>query len=327
VSLVLAILLLIGNAFFVGAEFALIASRSTVVEPMAATSRLARWALSAMRQLPLMIAGAQLGVTLCSLGLGAVAEPALASFLRLPFEAGGLPAGAVHAVAFTLALAIIVFLHTVLGEMVPKNLTLAGPERAVVILGPPMLALCVALKPLLLALKWLARLVLRIWRIEVTDAIKTIYTAEELAGLVAESRTEGLLDEEEHARITGALALHQRTAADAMRPWSQVITVNPSTTAAELEAQATHTRHSRFPLVDDHQRVLGFFHVKDVLGTSEPPYLRSLPAVPPDRTLAALLLYMRDDRRHIVLVVDAGRPLGIVTLDDVLNAVVGAPSP
>jgi hypothetical protein len=125
------VVLLLGNAFFVGSEFALIASRRTVVEPMAATSRRARAALRAMNDIPLMIAGAQLGITICSLGLGAIAEPAFAHLLEVPFEAIGLPASATHAVAFALALLVVVYLHTVVGEMVPKNLTLAGPEATV----------------------------------------------------------------------------------------------------------------------------------------------------------------------------------------------------
>ncbi|HKD98442.1 MAG TPA: CNNM domain-containing protein, partial [Micromonosporaceae bacterium] len=130
-----AVLLLIGNAFFVAAEFSLISSRRTVLEPEAATSRRAQLALRAMEQIPLAIAGAQLGVTICSLGLGAIAEPALGHLLRPPFHAVGLPDNAVEPASFVLALVIVVFAHTVIGEMVPKNLTLAGPERAVVWLG------------------------------------------------------------------------------------------------------------------------------------------------------------------------------------------------
>src|SRR6185436_2608778 len=143
-DLFLTALLLLGNAFFVGSEFALIASRRTAVEPLAATSKRARWALSAMNQIPLMIAGAQLGITICSLSLGAIAEPALAHLLERPFAAARLPEDAVHPVAFLLALGIVVFLHTVVGEMVPKNLALAGPERAVVWLGPFLYGFCLA---------------------------------------------------------------------------------------------------------------------------------------------------------------------------------------
>ncbi|TDB75355.1 hemolysin family protein [Micromonospora sp. KC723] len=331
-ELLVAVVLLLGNAFFVGSEFALIASRRTVVEPLATTSRRARWALAAMNQIPLMIAGAQLGITVCSLGLGAIAEPALAHLLEPAFHGVGLPDGAVHPVSFLIALAVVVFLHTVVGEMVPKNITLAGPEPCALWLGPAMLAFCLATKPLLLAMKWAARQVLWLWRIEAIEAVKTVFTAEELAGLVSQARTEGLLDAEEHARITGALALHARTAADALQPWSTVTTVAEDVSPASLEVLATRTGRSRFPVVQrTTRRVLGFVHVKDVLGCSGAARRAPVPAgvyrplavVPPDRTLADLLLAMRRERRHMVLVSDGRRPLGVVTLDDVLTAVVG----
>lgn len=331
-ELLIALGLLLGNAFFVGSEFALIASRRTVIEPMTATSKRARWALSAMNQIPLMIAGAQLGITICSLGLGAIAEPALAHLLERPFHAVGLPDSAVHLVAFVIALGFVVFLHTVVGEMVPKNVTLAGPELSALWLGPAMLAFCVATKPLLLTMRWAARQVLRIWRVEATDAVKTVFTAEELAGLVSQARTEGLLGSEEHARITGALALNERTAADALQPWSTVTTVPEDVSPATLEVLATRTGRSRFPVVQRAtRRVLGFVHVKDVLGYEgasrrapiPPTVLRPLAVVPPERTLADLLLAMRRESRHIVLVSDGRLPLGVVTLDDVLTAVVG----
>ncbi|GIJ47228.1 membrane protein [Virgisporangium aliadipatigenens] len=327
--------LLLGNAFFVGAEFALIASRRTVIEPQAETSRRARSALRAMNEIPLMIAGAQLGITICSLGLGAIAEPALAHFLEKPFHLVGMPEAAIHPVAFVLALAIVVYLHTVVGEMVPKNLTLAGPERAVLWLGPPMYGFCLVTKPLLVALKWIAKVILRIWGIEASEAVKTVFTAEELAGLVSQARTEGLLDAGDHARITGALALNNRTARDALRPWPVVTVVAEDVSPASLEVLATRTRRSRFPVVERAtRRVLGFVHVKDILGVVGPErrapisadLIRPLPVVTPERTLAELLLAMRRERRHMVLVSDGRTPLGVVTLDDVLNAVVGTPS-
>lgn len=327
------IVLLLGNAFFVAAEFSLIASRRTAVEPLAATSQRARSALRAMEQIPVMIAGAQLGVTICSLGLGAIAEPTLAHLVGHVLDVTDLPASAVHPIGFVLGLIVVTFLHTVLGEMVPKNLTLVGPERAVLWLGPPMLWFCTVTRPLLVAMRWAARVVLKIWRIESTDAVKTVYTAEELAGLVAESRTEGLLDPEEHRRITGALALHERTAGDVLRPWATVTTVAEDVSPASLEVLATRTGLSRFPVVDRQtRRVRGFVHVKDVLGVVgqarrapiEPTLIRPLPVIPPDRTLAEALLAMRRERRHIVLITDGRTPVGLLTLDDVLRAVVGA---
>ena len=224
-----------------------------------------------MEQIPLVIAGAQLGVTICSLGLGAIAEPALSHLLEGPFESIGLPEAAVHPVSFVLALIVVVFAHTVIGEMVPKNITLAGPERAVLWLGAPMLAFCIATKPLLVAMKWASRQILRIWRVEATDAVKTVFTTEELANLVAESRTEGLLDQEEHARLAGALMLHASCVGDVAVPWSDVTTVADNISPAALEALASRTGRSRFPVVERAtQRVLGFVHVKDVLGMVGP---------------------------------------------------------
>ena len=334
-ELLVVVLLLLGNALFVGGEFALIASRRTVVEPLAATSRRARAALSAMNQIPLMIAGAQLGITICSLALGAIAEPALAHLLQIPFAAARLPGSAVHPVAFMFALGVVVFLHTVVGEMVPKNLTLAGPEKAVLWLGPPMLWFCIATKPVLIAMKWCSKTILRIWGIEAADAVKTVYNAEELANLVTQARTEGLLDPEEHARISGALALQTRTAGDAMRPWNQVTTVSEEVSPASLEVLATRTGRSRFPVVHrSTRRVIGFVHVKDVIGVSGPVrreavvslLVRPLRVVPPDRTLADLLIAMRRERSHIVLVSDGRAPLGVLTLHDVLGVIQKLPA-
>jgi CBS domain containing-hemolysin-like protein len=335
INLLITAALLLGNGFFVGSEFALIASRRTIIEPWAETSRRARVALRAMNEIPLMIAGAQLGITICSLGLGAIAEPALAHLLERPLHAIGMPDSALHPVAFVGALAVVVYLHTVIGEMVPKNLALAGPERVVVWLGPLLYGFCFATKPLLQALKWLSKVILRIWRIESTEAVKTVFTAEELAGLVSQARTEGLLDASEHARITGALALNNSTALDVMRSWSSVTTVTADVSPASLEVLATRTGWSRFPVVERAtRRVLGFVHIKDILGIVgahrrepiPPELIRPLPVVAGDRTLAELLLAMRKERRHMMLVSEARTPLGVVTLDDVLMAVVGTPS-
>jgi CBS domain containing-hemolysin-like protein len=333
-TLLVTILLLIGNGVFVGGEFALIASRRTAIEPLAATSQRARWALSAMNQIPLMVAGAQLGITICSLSLGAIAEPALAHLLEGPFEAVGLPDNAVHPVAFVLALGVVVFFHTVVGEMVPKNITLAGPERSALILGPFMLAFCTATKPILAAMRWAAKTVLSLWKIEATDAVKTVFTADELAGMVTQARSEGLLGSEQYARIHAALGLNDRTALDTMRPWSGVATITDDATPAMIEALSTRRGLSRFPVLQrETRRVLGFVHVKDIIRYADAQrglpipagIIRPLAVMPPERTLAELLITMRRDRRHILLVSDGRRPLGVVTLDDVLHAVVGEP--
>ncbi|HSE56059.1 MAG TPA: CNNM domain-containing protein, partial [Nocardioidaceae bacterium] len=196
-ALGLALVLLLGNAFFVGAEFALISSRRTQIEPRAQQgSRRARTTLRAMEQVSLMMAGAQLGITICSLGLGAVGEPAVAHLLEKPFASTGVPEGLLHPVAFAVALTIVVSLHMVIGEMVPKNIALAGPERSALLLGPPLFGIVQVLRPLIWLLNRVANLVLRAIRVEPKDEVTSAFTQEEVSGLVAESRREGLLDEE-----------------------------------------------------------------------------------------------------------------------------------
>jgi CBS domain containing-hemolysin-like protein len=333
VTLALAALLILGNALFVGAEFSLIAARGTQLEPLAvAGGRRAQTALRAMGQIPVMIAGAQLGITICSLGLGALAEPALARLLLGPLELTPLGAAPRHAIAFAIALGIVVYLHTVVGEMVPKNVALAGPERAALWLVPPLWWFSQLTRPLLVALKWLARVLLRVWGIRVDDSAKTVFTADELASLAGQAHTEGLLDAGERARITGALTLTSRDAASVMRPWSTVVTVPVGVTAAQLEALAVREHHSRYPVLDG-AAVLGFVHLKEVLDIAPerrdapllPSALRPLAQTAPGAPLTEILVRMRRERAHLMLVTGTEGPGGIVALDDVLSAVVGAP--
>jgi CBS domain containing-hemolysin-like protein len=225
-------------------------------------------------------------------------------------------------VAFWLALAVVVFAHTVIGEMVPKNIALAGPERAALWLGPPMLGFCLVTRPLLTGLGWLSATLLRVFGIPTTESVKTVYTADELAALVTESRTEGLLDADDHRRITGALLLTERTAADVMTPWPKVQTVPADIAPAALEALAVRTRLSRFPVMDA-GAVVGFVHVKDALGAENAPRLpasaiRPLPVVRADAALAEVLLRIRRTHSHLVLVTDGRAPLGVASLEDVL---------
>ena len=193
----LTFVLLALNALFVASEFALISARRTQLEPLAqAGSRPAKLALRAMENVTLAMAAAQLGITICSLGLGAISEPALAHLLEPGFEALSVPEGLVDPIAFVIAMTFIVFLHVVFGEMVPKNLALVGPDRAALFLGPFMLGVVAVLKPFVVALNATANAAVRLLRIEPVDEVASTYTHDEVAGLVEESRREGLLDEE-----------------------------------------------------------------------------------------------------------------------------------
>ena len=250
-ALVLTVLLLAGNAFFVATEFALVSARRSQIEPRAqAGSRLARTTLRALGQMPHMIAGIQLGVTVCSLVLGAISEPAIAHLLEPLFEAAHLPHDLLHPVGFAVALSIIAFLHVVLGEMVPKNITLAGPDRAALLLAPPMLALVTMLHPVIVTLDAMARAILKVIRIEPKDEMSSTFTREEVAALVEESRGEGLLAKEEYDRLAGALGFTEKTVAGVMMRAASMTTVLRGSTGADVEALCAATGYSRFPVVD-----------------------------------------------------------------------------
>src|SRR5829696_601297 len=162
-AIVVSLILLTANAFFVGAEFALIAARRSAIEPRAAGGGwAARTTLAAMENVSLMMAAAQLGITICSLGLGYLGEPAIAHLLEVPFEELGVPEAPLHPLAFAIALSIIGYLHVVLGEMVPKNLALAGPDRAALLLAPPLTFVVRLLRPVIAVLNWIANSTLRL---------------------------------------------------------------------------------------------------------------------------------------------------------------------
>ncbi|WP_422647108.1 hemolysin family protein [Actinoalloteichus caeruleus] len=332
-ALVVAVALLAGNAFFVGAEFALISVRRTQLEPrVQAGSRVARLTLRAVERVSLMMAGAQLGITMCSLGLGAVAEPAVARLLEGPFEALGVPAGLVHPVAFAVAMAVVVYLHMVLGEMVPKNLAVAGPVPAALVLGPPLYLLVTILKPAIVVLNAVANGLLRLLRVEPREEVASAFTREEVSALAAESRREGLLDADEYRLLTGALALPESSVRSVLLPLADLDAVPTSVTPADLERAATRTGFSRFPVVDDAGEPVGYLHLKDVL--EEDPARRERPVpservrpligVRPEDTLESALGLMRRHRAHVAAVRGAdGRTLGIVALEDVVEELVG----
>jgi CBS domain containing-hemolysin-like protein len=337
VALPVAVLLLAGNAFFVAAEFALISARRSQIEPKArAGSRLARSTLQALERMPLMIAGIQLGVTVCSLVLGAIAEPAVSHLIEPLFEAVGVPEGLVHVIGFVIALAGVAFCHVVFGEMVPKNITIAGPDRAVLLLAPPMLGLVTVLRPVIVVLDATARLMLRALRIEPKDEVGSSFTREEVAALVEESLGEGLLEAGEATRLSDALEFTERTIAEVMMPPDSLATVVRGASGADVEAQCAATGYSRFPVVDpeapEGEQLIGYLHIKDVLEPDEERrqrpiadrWIRPFATVRRDSLLHDALENLQRRGAHMARVVDdEGATLGVAALEDVIEELVG----
>jgi CBS domain containing-hemolysin-like protein len=313
--IVAALFLLAGNAFFVAAEFALISARRSEVELR--TGAAARLTLAAMENVSLMLAGAQLGITICSLGLGYLGEPAIAHALEGPFATIGLPEALIHPVAFAIALALIGFLHVVLGEMVPKNIALAGPERAALVLAPALTMVVRALHPAIALLNWIANRTLRAVGVEPRGEVTSAFTRDEVAGFVHESRREGLLDDAESRLLIGALDFEERDARSVLLPLDELATVARDATPADVEAAAARTGFSRFPVSD----LSGYVHLKDAI--DERPLIRELAVVQASDRLRTVLTTLQRANAHLARVEDDGSVLGVVALEDVLEELVG----
>lgn len=332
-GLIVGVLLLAFNAFFVGAEFALISARRSQIEPRAlAGSRMARTTLHAMENVSLMMAGAQLGITICSVGLGAVGEPAVAHLLEPVFEALSVPHGLVHPISFVIALVVVVFLHVVLGEMVPKNIAIAGPDRAALVLGPPMLGVVTVLRPIIVALNAIANGTLRLLKVEPKDEISSSFTREEVAALVEESRGEGLLEADEYDRLAGALGFTEKTVAAVLMPRATLSTVLRGSSPADVEALCAATGFSRFPVEGEDGELLGYLHIKDVLEPDEErrqrpiedKWIRPFAPVTQEDALHDVLEQLQRRGAHMARVVDVdGVTLGLATLEDVIEELIG----
>jgi CBS domain containing-hemolysin-like protein len=325
--------LLLGNALFVGAEFALVSARRTQIEPRAEEgSRLARTTLKAMENISLVIGVNQLGITVCSLLLGAVAEPTIAHLLEPGLDLLQVPESFVHPISFAVGLAIVVYLHVVMGEMVPKNLALAGPDRAALLLGPPVWAIVTVLRPVIVVINAMARAVLRVAGVDLRDEVSSTYTREEVAALVEESRGEGVLAEEEYGRLAGALGFTEKTVETVLMTPDSLTTVRRGATVADVEQLCAATGFSRFPVVADGGDLLGYLHIKDVLETDEErrsrviddKWVRPFALVRSSDQLHDALETLQRRGAHMARVVDAdGEELGLATLEDVIEELVG----
>ncbi|WP_235736084.1 hemolysin family protein [Nocardioides alcanivorans] len=332
-AVLVAVLLLAFNAFFVGAEFALVSARRTQIEPKAqAGSKMARTTIKAMENVSLVMAGAQLGITICSLGLGAVGEPAVAHLLEPLFESLDVPHNLVHPISFVIAMTIVVFLHVVLGEMVPKNIAIAGPDRAALVLGPPMVWIVTLLKPLIVGLNAIANVILRMLRVEPRAEVTSTFTREEVAALVEESRGEGMIAADEYDRLAGALGFTERTVESVLLSLESLTTLPREFTAVQVEELCASTGFSRFPVCDDDGEPIGYLHIKDVLETDpdrrnrvvDDKWIHPFASVRPQDTLHDALETLQRRGAHMARVVDEeGRTHGLATLEDVLEELVG----
>ena len=332
VQIVVAILMLIGNAFFVGAEFGLVSSRRSSIELQAQKgSKGARITLGAMERVSLMLAGAQLGVTLCSLIFGAIGEPLFAHFLERPLGEIGLPHEFLHPVSLATALVVMVYMHVVLGEMVPKNLALAGPTRAAIWLTPPLVVFVRMTRPIVIVLNATANLTIRLFGLTPRQEMVSSFSRDEVAGFVKESHREGLLSSDEEHLLSGALNFDQKSVRSVLLPRDKLVIITEGTRIAEVEKVAATTGFSRFPVADSKGELTGYVHIKDILTlTSDEAtklsiqQARRLPEVKVATSLRKTLIVMQRAGAHLAKVIDTdGVTQGVVALEDVLEELVG----
>lgn len=333
VGLLIGLAALLGNAFFVGAEFGVISARRSSIELKARQgSRRASVTLKGMEDVSMMLAGAQLGITVCSLILGAVAEPVLAHLLEEPFHAIGIPDLLLHPVAFVIAITLTVYLHVVIGEMVPKNIALAKPDRVALILTPLLLITVKILQPVVNGFNLVSNQIVRLLGVEPMPEIASAFTRDEVAGFVKESRREGLITSDEEHLLSGALSLGTQRITSVLLPLESLVTIDSSITADQLEKLAAKTGYSRFPVNGDRRKLKGYIHIKDILNLSEEEYskpistklIRKFSSVKSHTSLGAALRKMQDTDTHISQVEDKdGKITGVAYLEDVLEELVG----
>ncbi|HYO60578.1 MAG TPA: hemolysin family protein [Actinomycetota bacterium] len=333
--LAIAVALLIANGFFVGAEFAVIAARRTKIDGLAATGDFrARLAQKSIKELSLMLAGVQLGITMASLGLGAVAEPAVAHLIENALHSvAELPEGLLHSISFVVALTIVIFFHMVIGEMAPKNVAIAEPEKTALWLAVPLRVYAFCFRPFIRFLNAIANVGTRLFGVEPQEERTEVHTAGELRAMIADSAREGMVDAFEHRLLSGAIGFGTRDAASIMVPRTEMVAVPATVTPAELETLVLESGHSRFPVyAGDLDNVLGFVHTKDLLKIPvgvrdvalDRKWIRQMLVVPESLRLHPLLVNMRRERHQFALVVDEhGGTAGVVTLEDLLEELVG----
>lgn len=328
------VVLLIANAFFVGAEFAVISARRSQVEPRAdAGSRAAKTALYAMEHATLMLATSQLGITVCSLLILNVSEPAIHHLLEGPLEWTGLNPEAVNVVAFILTLVGVSYLHVVFGEMVPKNAAFSIPDRAVLLLAPPLVWVSRVFRPIIWALNAISNGIIRLFGVEPKSETTSTYTLEEVASIVSHSTREGVLEDRSGA-LSAAFEFTTKQARDLLVPLDSLIVLPPSATPADVEAAVAEHGFSRYLIAAESGEgaLEGYVHVKDLLRIGadrvfEPipaKRIRDLESVHLDADLEDVLARLQARGVHLARVHDdVGTVHGVLFLEDIIEVLVG----
>ncbi|PPG38004.1 hemolysin family protein [Pseudoclavibacter sp. RFBA6] len=325
--------LLIGNAFFVGAEFAVISAKRSQIEPLAERgSRAAKTTLWAMEHATLMLATSQLGITVCSLLILNVSEPAIHHLLEIPLGLTALSAELISVIAFAVALVLVTFLHVVFGEMIPKNLAFSVPDRASLLLAPPLVVVSKIFNPIIWSLNTIANGVLRLFKVEPKDEATSTYTLEEVAGIVEQSTREGTLNDTS-GTLAGAFEFTEKRVSDVDVPIAEMVLLPAGARPIDVQKAVAEHGFSRYVVTDERGEPTSYIHMKDVMDLMAPDAftapipqkrLRSLVSVSRDAELEDAMAVLRDRGAHVAKALDSeGNVTGLLFLEDVLEVLVG----
>ncbi len=323
------------NGVFVAAEFALVSVRKTRVEELVRHKVIGALAVeTALHHLDRSIATTQLGITLTSLGLGWVGEPALADLLRPLFASLPEPVGTVaaHSLGTVAAFFLITFMHVVFGELVPKNMALQAPDRIALWLASPLTIFTRLTRPLTLLMNLVANWVLRSLGYKMSSEAEMVHSVEELALLIEDTEEAGIIDEDQATFVQNVFRLSDKRVRDCMAPREKMAALELNTPPDVVLERARLGAHTRMPVYSgDLDNIVGIVNTKDLF------YLFSLkgvvvledalyPAIflDPDERVATALRQFKQARRPMALVRDQlGKILGLLTLEDVLEEIVG----
>jgi CBS domain containing-hemolysin-like protein len=324
--------LIAANGYFVAVEFAFVAARrSRFLEQAEEGDRRSKRAIDVHKRLSFMLSGAQLGITVTTLLVGFIAEPAIASVIEPALIAVGVPESVTFGISLTLALILATMAQMVFGELAPKNLAIAKPEPVARSLASSMWLFMRLAGPVIRLFDGSANRLLRMIGVEPVEELRGAVSTEELDLIVDSSAESGHLTQSQAALLERAIDFGELEASDAMVPWNRVVTIDVDATAADLRDLMAST-HSRFPVVDADGQVQGVVHAKDLLGVSRSEYdstlvselLHEILAVPEAAGLNVVLSELRSRATEMAIVIDEyGGPAGVVTLEDVVEELVG----
>ena len=337
VPIIVIIILIVLNGLFVAAEFSIVGSRRTRVDRYAeegsATARYVQRVLSSPQNQDRYIAIAQLGITLASIGLGMYGEQSIAGWLYGPLERfGGLGTAASHTVGTIVAVALLTYFHVVIGEMIPKALALGSPEQTSFKVAGPMRVMGTIFRPLVWALNGAGTLLMKLLGVPDPGDHSRVYTPQELELVVGESSEAGALESEQREMIGNIFDFSERDVGQLMTPRPRVTGLSVSSSKEDLMTLIREGHHSRFPVFEgDLDHIIGILHIKDFIRQQTQgeafdlrPLLRRAPRVPEGMAAESLLESFKRLKVHMAVVMDEfGGTAGIVTLEDLLEEVVG----